>query len=353
MLSFLIKKYKKNTKEKKEKIEKNKFLAELVEKYNIKINKKIKLKYILNFIIGFSKFYFMLITITVSLFLLTLNILNKSNSNLDYFKENQSLNQEPFKNEILKSIVKNENLKPFEEYKNFNKINFDFFNSYKNEIDFYYNDKDNKETILLIKKSGEVLYLNHINKENNNNFEVTTNKNENFINYNYSVHSTKYFKLNHMDKDSNVTKNFYEKRDLIPIENNNFFNTFLIRHFKYKTEKESIFKDKNQVNYTYVNSYPLDINYTEKEMASYKKDVNSYEFMILLYFISLIIFLISLYIPRGYYDFELIKQERDKFILKEANKKSNYQINELSYKNYKNDEVNINEIKNKKNIISI
>ena len=88
-------------------------------------------------------------------------------------------------------------------------------------------------------------------------------------------------------------------------------------------------------------------------MASYKKDVNSYEFMILLYFISLIIFLISLYIPRGYYDFELIKQERDKFILKEANKKSNYQINELSYKNYKNDEVNINEIKNKKNIISI
>ena len=52
-------------------------------------------------------------------------------------------------------------------------------------------------------------------------------------------------------------------------------------------------------------------------------------------------------------EIHLIKQERDKFILKEANKKSNYQINELSYKNYKNDEINISEIKSKKNIISI
>ena len=44
MLSFLIKKYKKNNKEKKERIKKNKFLNELVEKYDIKTNKKIKLK---------------------------------------------------------------------------------------------------------------------------------------------------------------------------------------------------------------------------------------------------------------------------------------------------------------------
>ena len=166
MLSFLIKKYKKNNKEKKERIKKNKFLNELVEKYDIKTNKKIKLKSTLSFIINFSRFYFMLITIAVSLFLLTLNISNKSNSKLDYFKENQSLNQESFKNEILKSIVKSENLKSFEEYKNLNDINFDFFNNYKNEIDFYYNNNENIETIALIKKSGEILYLDHINKEN-------------------------------------------------------------------------------------------------------------------------------------------------------------------------------------------
>ena len=63
------------------------------------------------------------------------------------FKENKNLNQESFKNEILKSVVKNENLKSFEEYKNFNEKKFYFFDNYKNEIDFYYNNKDNKETI--------------------------------------------------------------------------------------------------------------------------------------------------------------------------------------------------------------
>ena len=119
------------------------------------------------------------------------------------------------------------------------------------------------------------------------------------------------------------------------IENNNFFNMFLMPHFKYKTEIEKIFKNKNEVNYTYISSYPLNINYTEQEIAAYEKDVNFYEFMILLYFISLIIFLISLYIPRGYYDFELIKQERDKFILNEANK------NELLfYRDYINKKLN-------------
>jgi len=72
--------------------------------------------------------------------------------------------------------------------------------------------------------------------------------------------------------------------------------------------------------------------------------------MILLYFISLIIFLISLYIPRGYYDFELIKQERDKFILNEANKKSNYKI---EYDNKSFNDYDINKIKKHKNVISI
>lgn len=352
MLSFIIKKYKKNNKEKKERIEKNKFLAKLVKKYNIKINKKLKLKSTLNFIIDFSKFYFILITIIVSILLLTLNIFNKSNSKLDYFKENQNLNQELFKNEILKSVVKNENLKPFEEYKNLNKINFNFFNNYKNEINFYYKNKDNTETIVLIKKSGEILYLDHINKENNN-FKVTTNENEDFLNYNYNVYSTKYYKFNQINKESNKISQFYEKSNFIPIENNNFFNIFLIPHFKYKTEIESLFKSSDKINYTYINSYPLNINYTEQEIASYENSVEIYELITLLYFISLIIFLISLYIPKGYYDFELIKKERDNFILKEANKKSNYKINELNYKNYKNDEININEIKNKKNIISI
>ena len=352
MLSFVIKKYKKNTKEKKERIKKNKFLSELVKKYNIKIDKKIKLKSILSFIINFSRFYFMLITIAVSVFLLILNTSNTSNAKLDYFKENQNLNQESFKNEILKNVVKSENLKSFKEYKNLNDVNFNFFDNYKNEIDFYYSNKGNTETIALIKKSGEVLYLNYIKKENNN-FEVTINKNEDFINYNYNVHSTKYYKFNYMNKDSNIMSQFYTKSNFIPIENNNFFHIFLMPHLKHKTEKEKLFKNNNEVNYSYITSYPLNINYTEEEMASYEKDVIFYEFIILLYFISLIIFLISLYIPRGYYDFELIKKERDKFILKQANKKSNYQINELSYKNYKNEEININEIKNKKNIISI
>jgi len=349
MLSFLIKKYKKNNKKKKERIKKNKFLNELVEKYDIKTNKKIKLKSTLSFIINFSRFYFMLITIAVSLFLLTLNISNKSNSKLDYFKENQSLNQESFKNEILKSVVKSENLKAFEEYKNLNDINFDFFDNYKNEIDFYYSNNDNIETIALVKKSGEILYLNHVNKENNN-FEVTINKSEDFLNYNYNIHSTKYYNFNYMNKDANITNQFYEKSNFIPIENNNFFNMFLMPHFKYKTEIEKIFKNKNEVNYTYISSYPLNINYTEQEIAAYEKDVNFYEFMILLYFISLIIFLISLYIPRGYYDFELIKQERDKFILNEANKKSNYKI---EYDNKSFNDYDINKIKKHKNVISI
>lgn len=349
MLSFIIKNYKKNIKEEKERKEKNKFLNKLVKKYNIKIDKKIKLKFILNFIINFSRFYFISMTILVSVFLLILNISNNSNSEPDYFKENKNLNQESFKNEILKSVVKNENLKSFEEYKNFNEKNFYFFYNYKNEIDFYYNNKDNKETIALIKKSGETLYLNHINKENNN-LKVTINKNEDFIHYNYDLYSTKYYKSNYISEDSNRTSQFYEKIEFLPIENDNFFNIFLMPHFKYKTEIESLFKSSDEINYNYINSYPLNINYTEQDIASYENDVDFYEFMILLYFISLMIFLISLYIPKRHYDFGLIKKERDEFILKKANKKSNYKISVLNDKNY---EVDINKIKNKKNIISI
>lgn len=352
MFSFLIKKYKEIKKEEKDIRAKNKFLIELVKKYKIKLSKKIKLKFILSFIIHISKCYFFTITIFTLALFLGFYLGSQPNSDLNYFQENKNLNQESFKNKILDDVIKTENLNSFEKFKEINPINSDFFGNFKNDIDFYYNKKDNKETTLLIKKDGEVLYLNHEIKEKNNFENFTENNISFFDNYNYDAYSTKYLRVDSFNKDSNELSEFYEKTNFVLIENN-FFNTFLTRHFERKIEREFLKKTDNSKIYLYLNTYPLDITYTEKQIAAYEEDVKFYEFITIIYFFALIIFLISLYIPRGYYDFELIKQERDKFILKEANKKSNYQINELSYKNYKNNEINISEIKNKKNIISI
>tara|TARA_B100000073_G_scaffold342623_1_gene345998 strand:+ start:2489 stop:3538 length:1050 start_codon:yes stop_codon:yes gene_type:complete len=349
MFLKLVKYYKNYKIKEKKRIDKNKFLIELKKKYNIKLNKKIELKFVLNFIFGFSKSFFLLITFLLSFILLGFNLVNTSNSDFSYFQENQNLNQESFKNEILKNLVKNENLKSFEEYKKLNEKNFDFFQEYKNEFDIYYSDKDNKKTIALIKKSGEILYIDHMNKENNN-FKVNINKNNDFTNYNYDVYSAKYFKFNYMNKDSNVHNQFYEKSSFIPIEDNNFFNLFLIQHFKYNSQKENLYKSNNKINYLYLNTYPLNINYTEKEIEAYENDLKFFEIMTLIYFLSLIITLISLYIPKKYYDTKLIKKERDEFILNEANKKSNYKI---EYDNKSFNDYDINKIKKHKNVISI